>query len=69
MANKYKEENKIKIIPNAKKKLILMLVCFCLMVFSVVQVVNLARYTLGFNVSESDMVVYNWIVKLVYNEN
>ena len=62
-----KEEN-IKTIPNAKKKLITMLICICLMVFSVVQVYYLTKYTLGLEVSKYDMAVYNWVLKLVSHD-
>ena len=62
-------EEKVKTIPKAKRKLITMVICICLMLFSVVQVYYLARYTFGLEVSSNNMAVYNWVLKLVsYDE-
>lgn len=61
-----KEE--VKIIPNAKRKLITMMICIVLMVFSITQVYYLARYTLGLEVSSNNMAVYNWVLKLVSSD-
>lgn len=68
MPQKIIKEEKIKTIPNAKKKLIIMITSVCLMVFSVFQVCFLARYTLGLEVSNSNMAIYNWILKLVSSD-
>jgi len=63
-----KKEN-VKAIPNARRKLMTMVICICLMLFSLVQVYYLARYTLGLEVSNGEMAVYNWVLKLVsYDE-
>lgn len=69
MPKKEEKQNNIKTIPKAKRKLIIMIISITLMVFSVVQVYNLTRYTFGLEVSKSDMVVYNFILKLVSGNN
>ncbi len=61
--------SKMKEVPNAKAKLIGMLVSIALMIFTVTQTYYLAMYTLGREISEDKMAVYKWVVKLVnYNE-
>ena len=70
MTRRSVNEKQIKTVPNAKRKLILMIVCIVLMVFSVSQVYYLVRYTFGLEVSSKDMAVYNWFLKLVtYDES
>lgn len=69
MSRKNVKDNNVKTIPNAKRKLIIMIVSIVLMVFSATQVYNLTRYTLGLEVSKSDMAVYNFILKLVTYDN
>lgn len=65
MSRRNVKEEKVKTIPNARRKLIIMVICICLMLFSMVQVYYLARYTFGLEVSSSNMAVYNWVLKLV----
>jgi hypothetical protein len=61
--------SKLKEVPNAKAKLIVMLISIALMVFSVLQVYYLAMYTFGREISEDKLAVYKWVVKLVnYDE-
>ena len=61
--------SKLKEVPNAKAKLIGMLISIALMVFSVLQVYYLAMYTFGREISEDKLAVYKWVVKLVnYDE-
>ena len=61
--------SKLKEVPNAKAKLIGMLISIALMVFSVSQVYYLAMYTFGREISEDKLAVYKWVVKLVnYDE-
>ncbi len=61
--------SKLKEVPNAKAKLIGMLISIALMVFSVTQVYYLALYTFGREISEDKLAVYKWVVKLVnYDE-
>lgn len=61
--------SKLKEVPNAKSKLIGMLISIALMVFSVLQVYYLAMYTFGREISEDKLAVYKWVVKLVnYDE-
>lgn len=61
--------SKLKEVPNAKTKLIGMLISIALMVFSVLQVYYLAMYTFGREISEDKLAVYKWVVKLVnYDE-
>lgn len=61
--------SKLKEVPNAKAKLIAMLVSVAIMIFSVTQTYYLALYTLGREISEEKMAVYKWVVKLVnYDE-
>ena len=70
MSRRSVKEEQVKTIPNAKRKLITMIVCLVIMLFSVTQVYYLARYTLGLEVYSRNMAVYNWILKLVsYDEN
>ena len=57
------KEQKIK--SNAKVKLTVMIICVGLMLFSIMQVYYLAKYTLGLEVSSREMAVYNWVNKLV----
>jgi len=69
MSRRSVKREKVKTVPNAKRKLITMIVCLVIMVFSVTQVYYLARYTLGLEVSSKNMAVYNWVLKLVsYDE-
>lgn len=61
--------SKMKEVPNAKAKLIGMIVSIVLMVFTVTQTYYLAMYTFGREISEDKMAVYKWVVKLVnYND-
>ncbi len=61
---------KLKEVPNAKAKLIGMIVSIVLMVFTVTQTYYLAMFTFGREISEDKMAVYKWVVKLVnYDEN
>ena len=61
--------SKLKEVPNAKAKLIGMLISIALMVFSILQVYYLAMYTFGREISEDKLAVYKWVVKLVnYDE-
>ena len=61
--------SKLKEVPNAKAKLIGMLIAIALMVFTVLQVYYLAMYTFGREISEDKLAVYKWVVKLVnYDE-
>lgn len=70
MSRRSVKEEQVKAIPNAKFKLITMIICIVLMVFSITQVYYLARYTLGLKVSSNNMTVYNWVLKLVsYDKN
>ena len=57
------KEQKIK--SNVKVKLTVMIICVGLMLFSIMQVYYLAKYTLGLEVSSREMAVYNWVNKLV----
>jgi len=69
MPRRCAKEEKIKVVHNAKRKLVIMVICICLMMFSVMQVYYLTRYTFGLEVSSRDMAVYNWVLKLVsYDE-
>lgn len=69
MPRRSEKENKVRTIPNAKRKLITMVICICIMLFSVLQVYYLARYTFGLEVSKCNMSVYNWVLKLIsYDE-
>lgn len=62
--------SKMKEVPNAKAKLIGMIVSIILMVFTVTQTYYLAMYTFGREISEDKMAVYKWVVKLVnYSED
>ena len=62
--------SKMKEVPNAKAKLIGMIVSIVIMIFSVMQTYYLAMYTFGREISEDKMAVYKWVVKLVnYDEN
>ena len=62
--------SKMKEVPNAKAKLIGMLISIVLMIFTVTQTYYLAMYTLGREISEDKMAVYKWVVKLVnYKES
>ena len=62
--------SKMKEVPNAKAKLIGMIISIVLMVFSVTQTYYLAMYTFGREISEDKMSVYKWVVKLVnYDDN
>ena len=61
--------SKMKEVPNAKAKLIGMIVSIVLMLFTVTQTYYLAMYTFGREISEDKMAVYKWVVKLVnYSE-
>ncbi len=61
--------SKMKEVPNAKAKLIGMIVSIVLMVFTLTQTYYLAMYTFGREISEDKMAVYKWVVKLVnYSE-
>ena len=61
-----KEGNvKPKLKPGAKKQLVIMIISIVLMVFSVVQVYYLARYTFGFDVTQNEMKVYRWVYMLL----
>ena len=69
MSRRSVKEEQVKMLPNAKRKLITMIICIVVMVFSITQVYYLARYTLGLEVSSKNMAVYNWVLKLVsYDE-
>lgn len=68
MSKKCINNKEIKTIPNAKKKIIIMIISISIMVFSILQVYNLIRYTFGLEVSKSDMAIYNWVLKLVTYE-
>lgn len=62
--------SKMKEVPNAKAKLIGMLISVLLMIFTVTQTYYLAMYTLGQEISEDKMAIYKWVVKLVnYEDN
>ena len=56
---------KTKISSKNKKRLLLMLFSIVLMIFCVFQVYYLARYTLGKEVSSSNLKVYKWVRMLV----
>lgn len=68
MSRRSVKEEQVKTIPNAKRKLITMIICLVIMLFTVTQVYYLARYTLGLEVSSKNMAVYNWVLKLVSYE-
>lgn len=68
MSKKSVKEEQVKTLPKAKRKLITMIICIVIMVFSVTQVYYLARYTLGLEVSSKNMALYNWVLKLVSYE-
>lgn len=51
----------VKVSKKAKKQLILMLVSIVLMIFCITQVYYLAKYTLGKEVPEGKLRVYNWV--------
>ena len=59
------QENEPKMKKGAKKQLIIMIISVILMIFSVVQVYYLARYTFGFQVKESHLKVYKWVYMLL----
>lgn len=50
---------------SAKKQLIFMIIAIFLMVFSVTQVYYLARYTLGFDISQEKLKVYRCVYMLL----
>ena len=54
-----------KMKPGAKRRLVIMIISVVLMVFSVVQVYHLARYTFGMKVSQDDIKVYRWVYMLL----
>ena len=54
-----------KLKPGAKKSLVIMIISVALMIFSVIQVYHLARYTLGLEVTQQDMKVYRWVYMLL----
>lgn len=62
------QDREIKVKPNAKKQLIIMLISIVLMIFSVTQVYYLARYTFGFEVSQEKLSVYKWFCMLLDND-
>ena len=69
MSRRSVKEEQVKMLPNAKRKLITMIICIVVMVFSITQVYYLAIYTLVLEVSSKNMAVYNWVLKLVsYDE-
>lgn len=65
MTRKGNNTEHIKTIPNAKRKLVIMIISIGFMIFSVTQVYYLAKYTLGYQISSENMAVYNWVLGLV----
>lgn len=61
--NVNQKEPKLK--KGAKKQLIVMLIAVALMVFSVVQVYYMIRFTLGYNIEENHLKVYKWVSLLL----
>ena len=59
------ENNKKRSNKKAKRKLIVMLISVTLMIFSLLQVFFLLKYTLGYNVSSRHLKVYKWVTLLV----
>jgi len=59
------QENEPKLKKGAKKQLIIMIIAVVFMVFSVMQVYYLARYTLGLEVQEKHLRVYKWVSMLL----
>lgn len=69
MSRRNIKENNVKVMPKAKRKLIIMFVSVALMFFSVIQVYNLTRYTLGLEVTKGQMYVYRFVLDLVTDED
>lgn len=63
------EKNEPKMKPGAKNQLVIMLISLALMVFSVIQVYYLAKYTLGYDVPQEKLKVYRWVCMLLEGSN
>lgn len=59
------QQSEPKLKKGAKKQLFLMILSVFLMIFSITQVYHIVRYTLGYEVQEKHLRIYNWVTMLV----
>lgn len=64
-SSREQQNNEVKLKPGAKKQVVIMIISVVLMLFSIVQVYHLARYTFGFEVKQDDLKVYKWVCMLL----
>ena len=63
------EKKGTKMKKGAKKQLIIMIISVVIMIFSVMQVYHLTKYTLGHNVPQEKLKVYRWVYMLLEGNN